>query len=392
MKYYKIFFLVLCLLLLVVPVMQMNKENVATQENRTLAAFPLTRKDGKPNYEFGKEFERWLGDRFWGRTQLISARFWMMYAINGRIENDKAFAGDDGWMFKKSKIADVPSLAAQREKIGKDADILRQVADKFKDRNIPIYLVMIPEREVLYQKYWEKHYPPQPRLDYGDELINALKDCPNIHAIYPKSEFEQMAKTEWVFYQDDGHMTDLPKKLLIQKVFERLKQDYFPHSELQLFMKQDVVVEQHVSHIAALLGLQGQSNIILPHTTLTLSQQFSSQALNVPEYTVDEDTEYKGIFLKPWQVMQTNDAILDQQGIFYGPCYMTEIYDALSILFSKAVHIRPNVAASGQAAVELAQSKTNDLFNLTDNTIIFIMPPNLTLIEKALQEHNNKKK
>ena len=164
MKYYKLFFFVLVSFLLTIPLFHMNTAEITEQENRTLVKFPEITKKDKPNYEFGKEFESWLGDRFWGRDKLIDARFQITYKINGRIENDKAFIGDDGWMFEKHGIVDVPSLEKQYEEVKKSADILKRFDDKFKGKNIPIYLVLIPDRNELYQKYWEKYYIPKPKI------------------------------------------------------------------------------------------------------------------------------------------------------------------------------------------------------------------------------------
>lgn len=127
-----------------IPLFHINTAEITEQENRTLAKFPKMIKKDKPNYEFGKEFESWLGDRFWGRDKLIDARFQTMYKINGRIENDQAFVGDDGWMFMKHGIVDVPSLEKQYAEVKKSADILKRFDDKFKGKNIPIYLVLSP--------------------------------------------------------------------------------------------------------------------------------------------------------------------------------------------------------------------------------------------------------
>lgn len=226
MKYYKIFFPILVLCMLLVPLFHINMADVTEQENRTLAKFPEMEKKGTINSNYGKEFENWLGDRFWGRNELIDARFQVTYKINGRIENEKAFIGDDGWMFEKSKTLNIPSIESQRKKIEKDVRILKKFVDKFKDKNIPIYLVIVPDREQLYQKYWERYYKPKPQLDYGEEMIEFLKDQSNIKIIYPKDEFFRADRKEELFFKDDGHLTYIGSKLLLEYFLRATKYGY----------------------------------------------------------------------------------------------------------------------------------------------------------------------
>ena len=115
-KLFNLFWVLIFLIGSVIPLSHMNMAEITEQENRTLAKFPSIKKKGKLNFNYGKEFETWLGDRFWGRKQLIDARFQALYKINGRIENEKAFIGDDGWMFKKHKTVNIPSLKSNERK------------------------------------------------------------------------------------------------------------------------------------------------------------------------------------------------------------------------------------------------------------------------------------
>ena len=54
MKYYKIFFPILVLFLLVIPLFHINMAEVTEQENRTLAKFPEIKKESKLNENYGK--------------------------------------------------------------------------------------------------------------------------------------------------------------------------------------------------------------------------------------------------------------------------------------------------------------------------------------------------
>lgn len=219
MKYYKILFVIFALFSLMVPLFYMDIAHISEQENRTLATFPKVKKNNKLNLSYGKDFEMWLGDRFWGRDLLIDIRFQAIYKINGCMENEKAFIGEDGWMFEKVRLKNEGTVAKQYKKIEKDVDILKKFANQFKGKNVSIYLVMVPEREVLYQKYWEKYFRPMPRIDYAEELQKRLSEDTSIKVIYPKKQFEQISNIPY-FYKEDIHLNGYGTQLLARTVLE----------------------------------------------------------------------------------------------------------------------------------------------------------------------------
>ena len=232
-KYCRLLLIILIFGLLALPLFHMNTAEITEQENRTLAKFPKMRKKGKLNTNYGKEFESWLGDRFWGRDQLIDTRFQTLYKINGRIENDKAFIGDDGWMFEKSKTVNRPSVKKQREKIKKDAEILKKFADKFKDKNISIYFVIIPNREQLYQKYWERYYPMKEKINREEEYRKNLETYPEIRIISSGDDFMKEHENKLLYYKTDSHLTHEGINLIRSKVFNRIHADFFSTQDIQ---------------------------------------------------------------------------------------------------------------------------------------------------------------
>lgn len=68
-----IVFVVCVIAFMFVPVLHINRDEISVQENRTLAKYvPLIDDDsGAINYNFGKDFESWFNDRFFGRKQFI---------------------------------------------------------------------------------------------------------------------------------------------------------------------------------------------------------------------------------------------------------------------------------------------------------------------------------
>lgn len=93
-----IVFAVCVIAFMFVPVLHINRDEISVQENRTLAKYvPLIDDDsGAINYNFGKDFESWFNDRFFGRKQFIKTSKKIDMYINNEIKNF------DAWRAKKT--------------------------------------------------------------------------------------------------------------------------------------------------------------------------------------------------------------------------------------------------------------------------------------------------
>ena len=355
MKPYKLFFLIFILTLLISPLFYMNTADISEQENRTLAKFPKTRKEGIINSDFSKEFEAWLSDRFGGRDQLIDTRFQTLYKINGRIENEKAFIGDDGWMFKKSDTVNIPSIKKQRQKIEKEAQKLKNFAAKFKDKNIPIYFVTVPSREVLYQKYWEKYYKPKQRLDYGEEITKLLKGS-NIRIIYPKKEMLQKADTENLFRKSDGHLSFYGAKLLAESFIKRISSDFNVSTPSYIF---DPPKESASSNIASILKIS-------PNPTDTDSDiSIKSEDVQATIISVKDRS------FRARRKTYSQKAPLKKEIFVLGVCYgRVTLYPFAEILFEKSNFYRLNYKDEWE---KVKKDFSNDFKNGSPEKVIVIM-------------------
>lgn len=371
MRYYKIFFPVLVLLLLMIPLFHMNMSEITEQENRTLAKFPEIKKKNKLNESYGKDFESWLGDHFWGRDQLIQARFKSLYKINGRIENERAFIGDDGWMFSKEIIPLHPTIH-QRWWIKNSVEKLVKFADKFKGKNIPIYLVPIPDRSLIYKKYWERYYKKNwPTLDAVEEMEKMLENYPNIKIVPIKAELQEIAKSELVFYKNDSHLTPLSESIITKKIFSTLKKDY-NLTNIQLKQLESTEKTEETAYLSALLDLPAkhwveQNNfIIIPELNSTTLEEKIFKRISVL------NSEEK---LNAYTLRKTEKAPIQKKGYFLGPCYTANSYNILYPLFSEAIKIYPmdNLDEEASSFIKNELQKLEKIE--TDSSVIIIVIP-----------------
>ena len=79
--------------------------------NERLTEFPqLTAEDGKPNWEFLPQLQRYVGDRFFLRQKLITLDR-RMSSLLGVSGEDSVIAGKDGWLFFTQTLDDYTGVS-----------------------------------------------------------------------------------------------------------------------------------------------------------------------------------------------------------------------------------------------------------------------------------------
>ena len=69
---YDIAFITIFIILLFIPISHISNEIKSEQENRILTKKPkLINNNGLFNYNFGKQFDSWFNDRFFGRSLIL---------------------------------------------------------------------------------------------------------------------------------------------------------------------------------------------------------------------------------------------------------------------------------------------------------------------------------
>ena len=93
-------FIFVFFILLVLPVLHINHDDISKTENRTLAPAPsFLDKHNWVKKTFGRDFDNWFTDRFFGRYYLMQLNNFI-FPQGGVIRgNDKVLIDQDGWLF-----------------------------------------------------------------------------------------------------------------------------------------------------------------------------------------------------------------------------------------------------------------------------------------------------
>lgn len=231
LKNYKLLFCILVFVFLIMPFLFISKENISIKENRGLNKFPsFFSENGKINEKFGIEFNDWFSDRFGGREVLINSRFNILYFLNNRKENEKAFMGDGNWIFSTNGITKNIPMSEQKKIIIKIADNIKKIDNYFAGKDVQIYLILEPSRSTLYKQYWTNYYSYIPHFEYYKQLKEELNGRSNIHFVELESIFEENKNRIQLYEKNDSHMTLRGVNIMIEQIISAIDQN-MPNSD-----------------------------------------------------------------------------------------------------------------------------------------------------------------
>ena len=229
----ELLFLITLFAMLCVPASHIDRRVESKLENRRLVAWPELLLSGrygqgavKPS--FGKYFEFWFNDRFFGRLQTLQARHAVQKLLRFRLKTSKAFIGRDGYIFRQPDLkANDPEYIGFLNKrfswfVGKFIN-LRKWA---KRNGIKMYVVILPVKEdVLFDKLGRG--TPRDTAAF-DDWLKRLGQRTGVDFVYPKRELiEAAANAKYpVAYKNDHHYTEYGTFFTYRLLMERIRRDF----------------------------------------------------------------------------------------------------------------------------------------------------------------------
>ena len=152
--YTVIFFLLLCLPMLLMPFFR----NDASLEKRALAKFPAYLSEGRLNLQFSDQFESWLNDHLPLRAQLLTAS----NTLKGELlheQSSNVIVGRGGWLFFNSEGADYLNTNALTDRqIRSIAVTLSLIEENITSRGGRFTFAAAPNKSSIYGEYMPPNY------------------------------------------------------------------------------------------------------------------------------------------------------------------------------------------------------------------------------------------
>lgn len=229
-----------CLLMLL-PIMHIDKSVKSDFENRNLTEFKPIYNDNKFNLNFGVDFNNWLNDHFFGRSFLMQINTLFKAFINFKIDNNTVLAGNNRWYFRKSNLNYLAKYSEDStDNYTQTLDSLNRFSDFCKKMNADLYILIAPCNEEVYAENLAGINLGKRKYAMGKTITN-LKNDTNIKLIYAKDIFEEVKQNEGLAcYKTDHHWTELGAFRCFQKIITDISET---NNDVVKLLDEDFIIE-----------------------------------------------------------------------------------------------------------------------------------------------------
>lgn len=221
--------IILFLTALFIPFSNMDNKKISETEKRRLAQYkPLITAEGKINFQYGKNFDSWFNDLFFGRTQLLDLNSFLQSRIMNMSRN--VYKGFDNWNFyvyrdsmqnyHNLKLFSQKSLLRAAEDINKIHAICQRKGKK-------IYIVVVPEKHKVYGQY----YPAAPKIRPDDQsrarqFEKFLKTHTSVPVIYLLDVLLKNKNIGLLYWKNDSHWNEMGAYLGYLEIMAYIQKDF----------------------------------------------------------------------------------------------------------------------------------------------------------------------
>ena len=266
-SWFNVFLVIGSFLLLCIPLTKINTSDISTSENRKLNVFPSLLVNNIFNYNYGKQFDSWLNDHFRGREKALKYNYRIESFLAGRVENEKAFEGKDGWLFYKgdNSIANFQNLNNFTD------DELLTIKNKLEEKRdfcavlgAHYNVVIAPDKNKVYGEYYPEYYHKVNEIGRGEQLYRYLQKNSDLKVIYPLDKLLATKDIYELYYKNDTHWNSMGAFIGYEQLIKMLKADY---PDLKAFQLNDFVIGEKAvdGDLQNMLNLKNRT-----YTTITL--------------------------------------------------------------------------------------------------------------------------
>ena len=222
-------FLICFLLMLVVPVVKMNRagNQISEIDNRKLVEFPTVTIESR----FRTEFEAYLADRIGFRSRMIGAYQKICDVMFRKLKHPIYMYGEKRYVFFNDTggyVDDYQHLNIDKAYIESCGNYLERLYKYIGDRNIKFIYFLVPDKKSVYSEFFPRSINIKGDKSQATMLIDEVKRK-QIPYIHPIKEFLEAKRHEQIYNRkyDAAHWNE-HGAFIGHSMITQMLQEYFP--------------------------------------------------------------------------------------------------------------------------------------------------------------------
>lgn len=227
-KLINIIYIVIFFLIILFPILKIDKETVDFKENRKLAVKPQIIENNNLNLNYGKNFEKWLNDHFYKRSKIIKFYDKINNLLTGRVENNRAFLGKDNWLFYKGDNS-IENFQNKNLYSTEDLEKIKNNIQKRKEwlekQKIKYYIIIAPDKNKIYGEFYPKYINKINNIGKAQQLKEYLS-LNKLTLIYPDRELLSSKNKSLLYWKTDTHWNEYGGFIGYTSLISEIKKDF----------------------------------------------------------------------------------------------------------------------------------------------------------------------
>ena len=220
--------LVVFFLLLFIPLISISDAVKSVRENRMLAVKPELKDIFREKSDYGRRYEDWFNDHFYGRVVLKKLHNNFRNKLSRVIRTDKAiYLKESGWEFLLPLVS---GWAYRTDFFQSAAQNLVQLNQFCQQHQIKLYVLEVPKKEIVYKGFIKENYgfdeTTLTRALQTQEFIRNEAERYRIPYIYPYKALHNAAKSDYVFFKWKHHWTDWGAFVGYNELMKEITKDF----------------------------------------------------------------------------------------------------------------------------------------------------------------------
>lgn len=285
---------------LFVPMCNIDNRKISAGERRRLAEYiPLISNSGKINFKYGKNFDDWFNDHFFGRTKLQDFNNFLFLKTKSPLQPySNVYSGFDNWYFysQENALRNYHNLDLfSKDELTQAADNLKRIQKICQKYGKKLYLIIVPDKHKVYGEY----FPGAPKIRPDSQsrprqLEHFLQKNTSVKVINLLDALLANKKQGFIYWKNSTHWNEMGAYVGYLEIMRHIQKDFpdIPLTRLSAVKPQKSLICDNLN------ALLPSDETLYPFPYFTIIYKTIGNTLNQTFVMLNPKGKYNVLFLR----------------------------------------------------------------------------------------------